>query len=197
MLFSQGCAAVGTMGTGYAPKAANLMASQMDAQVMQKGNAGKGSANMQELPARQLELRNSITIMATVPVNINNLEVSNALARQMSEEISRWFVSAGYRVQEIRKGKEIVFQKKQGEMLLTRDTKQLAQRHVSSVAVLAGTYVVTPKQVRFTMRLLHTPSNEVIAMSTATVPITPDVRPLLKESTQPVKVTPSVQTRLQ
>ncbi len=210
-LANQGCASITPLGTEYAPKAAYAMAEQMDAQILVRGNAAQlpkreyekkltthqDQVNDSELLAmRQRELRQSITIMTTIPVNVNNLKVSCPLARQMTEEISTILVSAGYRVQEIRKGKEILFQEQQGEMLLTRDTGQLAKRHVSSVAVLTGTYVITPEQVRFSMRLLHTPSNEVLAMASATVPITPDVRPLLEENSVPTKITPSVNTRL-
>ncbi len=210
-LVNQGCASIAPLGTEYAPKAAYAMAEQMDAQILMRGNAAqlpkreyekklttyKDQVSDDELLAlRQRELRQSITIMSTVPVNVNNLKLSCALARQMTEEINTILVSAGYRVQEIRKGKEILFQEQTGEMLLTRDTSQLAKRHVSSVAVLTGTYVITPEQVRFSMRLLHTPSNEVLAMASATVPITPDVRPLLEENTEPTRISPSVNTRL-
>ncbi len=193
---SQGCT-MRPMGRAYAPKAADNIAIQLDDQIMQRGNVHIVTTTSKELAARQAQLRNSITVMATVPVNINNLEVSCPLARQMSEEISRWMVSMGYRFQELRKGKEIFFQKRQGEMLLTRDTKLLANRNATSQLVLAGTYLVTLEQVRFSMRLIHTPSNEVIAMGTATVPITDDIRHLLVDtSAGPAKVTPSVNTRL-
>ncbi len=198
-LLGQGCVSAmnGVVGSGYGPRAANDMAEQMDAQIMQRGNVTLATTPKELLEARQRQLRSTITIMTTVPVNLNNLQLSNALARQISEEMSRWFVTAGYRVKEIRKGKELRFQEKTGEMLLTRDREELARKTATSIAVLTGTYVITPEQVRYSMRLLHTPSNDVLAMGTATVPITPDVPPLLVENTAPVKVEPSVNTRLQ
>ncbi len=195
-LLIQGCGVV-PLSPAYAPRAANKIAAQMDAQIMQRAHINSSVIPSEERAMRQQQLRESITVMATVPVDINNLEVSCPLARQMSEEVSRWMISKGYKFQEIRKGKEVFFQKKQGEMLLTRDTSLLAKRNVSSIAVLAGTYVITPEQVRFSMRLIHTPSNEVIAMGTATVPITPDIRPLLSDDNQgQQKVTPTINTKL-
>lgn len=199
---SLGCAAVG-IGAGNVPRAADSIAEQMDKQLMTRYGPTRsieetisvGGPSQKDI---ERSLRGSITIMGTVPVNLNNLEISCPLARQMTEEVSRWLVNAGYHFQELRKGKEIFFQKHQGEMLLTRDTKLLATRNMISQAILVGTYVVTPDQVRFNMRLLHTPSNEVLAMGTATVPITPDVRPLLANTgSGPVKIEPSVNTRLQ
>ena len=199
-----GCATVG-LGSGNVPKAADSIAEQMDKQLLARYTPpkaqGQSLSDTMSGPSREeinRSIRGSITIMGTVPVNINNLEMSCPLARQMTEEISRWLVNAGYHFQELRKGKDIYFEKQQGEMLLTRDTKLLASRSVVSQAILVGTYVVSPEQVRFSMRLLHTPSNEVLAQGTATVPITPDVPPLLVNTgSGPVKIEPSVNTRLQ
>lgn len=198
MLLTQGCGVMG-IGTGSVPRAADSIAEQMDKQIMERfGEKSEDGSGALMSGDKKRELRDRLTIMATVPVDINNLEVSCALARQMSEEVSRWLVNAGYKVQELRKGKEIFFQPKQGEMILTRNTKLLATRTVSSEAVLTGTYVISPDQVRFSMRLIHTPSNGVLAMGTATVPISEDVRPLLVNTLgKPVKVTPSIGTELQ
>ena len=199
LLPAQGCA--GMNSTGSVPLAADSIAEQMDKQLIARYAPVPESTLSAGTESRNDVLRSvrgSITIMGTVPVNINNLEISCPLARQMTEEVSRWLVNAGYHFQELRKGKDIYFQKLQGEMLLTRDTKLLANRNVSSQAILVGTYVVSPDQVRFSMRLLHTPSNEVLAMGTATVPITSDVRPLLANTASgPVKIEPTVNTRLQ
>ena len=124
-------------------------------------------------------MRARTIIMGTVAADLNDLNASCPLARQMTEEISRYLVSKGYRFQELRKGSYIRFHPETGELLLTRNVRQLASRVGTSHAVLAGTYVVSADNVRFTMRLIHTTSNEVLAMGTATVPINDDVLPLL------------------
>ncbi len=200
MMFSVSCANIyHEVSPAYGPRAANTMAEQMDAQIMARSNVQPAHIKLtkEQIALRQKQLRQSITIVTTVPVNINDFNLTNALARQISEEMARWFVDAGYRVQEIRKGTDIRIQEKHGEVILTRDKTELLRTRASSVAILTGTYVISPEQVRYSMRLVHTPGTEVIAMSTATVPITPDVPPLLKENTEPVKITPSVNTRLQ
>ncbi len=167
---------------GIVPKAANLMAEQMDRQIMRR--IGIYS-----------EDRSSVSIASTVPVFLGDLEQSSPLARQMAEEVIRWFVDAGYCVDEIRKGKEIVMTPRRGEMILTRQTSQLATRDVTTVAILAGTYTITRDSVRFNLKLLHTPSNEVLASASATVPVTTEVFPLLADrgNRNPL---PSVFTRL-
>jgi len=75
--------------------------------------------------------------------------------------------------------------------------RQLASPSGTSQAILAGTYVTTSEQVRFSIRLIHTSSNEVLAMGTATVPITDDLRPLVREARPGDGLAPSVSTRLQ
>jgi hypothetical protein len=127
------------------------------------------------------------------------LSESNPLSRQISEEIINALMAKGYRSSELRKGKNIVMQPKKGEMLLTRNLSELVTRDVKAEAVLAGTYVVTPVNVRFNMRLLHVPSTEVLAMGSGTVPVTDEVKSLLtdqppKERLRPPQ--PSVFTRL-
>ncbi len=199
-MFNVSCANIyHEISPAYGPRAANNMAAQMDAQILARSNVYVEGVKLtkEQIAMRQRQLRQTITIVTTVPVNINNFDHTNALSRQISEEMARWFVDAGYRVQEIRKGTDIRIQEKHGEVILTRDREELLRTKASSVAILSGTYVISPEQVRYSMRLVHTAGTEVLAMSTATVPITPDVPPLLEENGDPVKVTPSVSTRLQ
>ncbi len=169
--------------TGTVPRAAQQIASQIDDQLMRRiGNAPGGRAN--------------VMIVSTVSVSLNNLTESNPLSRQISEEIINILIAKGYRANELRKGKEIVMHQRQGEMILTRSLPQLATREVASVAVLAGTYLVTPDNVRFNMRLINTPNNEVLAMGSATVPVTNELEPLLSDKKKVGPPQPSVFTRL-
>lgn len=187
---------------GNVPKAANDIAKQMDKQLMNrygsKTSVSSGEGVSFGSSSKDYSVRQGISIMSTVPVSLTNLQVSSPLARQMMEEITRWLVNEGYIFEEIRKGQDIQFSSPTGETLLTRDTARLASRSVTSAGVMVGTYVISQEQVRFNIRILHTPSNEVLAMGTATVPITDDIRPLLYDISQnPVKVLPSIGTRLQ
>ena len=118
LLFPLTAAAVGTV-----PGAANSIAEQLDDQLMMRyAGDDPGTSKKQ----RQALARAQIMIMGTTPANINNLEAASPLARQMTEEISRWLVNAGYRYQELRKGSYIRFDKRTGELILTRDVRKLA-----------------------------------------------------------------------
>jgi hypothetical protein len=190
-------AAVAAMTTrGTVTVAADDMAESIDKQIL--GHFGveqPGFFSKSEQKHHPLKIRKALSISCTVAVDLNNLESSSPVGRQISEEMARWFVQAGYKVKEIRKSKDVYIDPKRGEMALTRDVRKLFSANVTTEAVLAGTYVVTPEQVRFSMRLLHVPSNDILGMATATVPITNDLKPLLHDMKE-TKVAPSIGTKL-
>lgn len=184
-----------TAAAGNVPDAGISIAKQLDSQLMMRF-AGKDENTKKK--DREALARSQIMIMGTTPVNINNLEETSPLARQITEEISRWLIDRGYRFQELRKGKYLRFDRLAGEFLLTRDVSKLVTTSATSQAILAGTYIVSAKQVRFSMRLIHTNSNEVLAMGTATVPVTDDLLPLLDDRKGGSdSLVPTVRTRLQ
>lgn len=154
---------------GIVPQAASAMARQIDRQVATRLLHG-------DTPVQ------GVSLAVTVPVDINDLDASNPLARQMAEELTRWFVQAGYDVQEIRKGRMVLIEPGNGEKLLTRRSNHLANNNVDSAAVLAGTYAITNKNVRFSIRVLQTATQDVLGMATVSVPITSEVKSLLGSS---------------
>jgi hypothetical protein len=169
---------------GTVPRAAQQIANQMDAQLMRR---------IGEFP----EGRACVMITSTVAVSLSNLSESNPLSRQISEEVVHALMAKGYHASELRKSKNIVMLPHKGEMTLTRNLPDLSSRNVKSVAVLAGTYVITPDNVRFNMRLLHVPSNEILASGSATVPVTFELQPLLSDEKKKAgPPQPSVFTRL-
>jgi hypothetical protein len=138
-----------------------------------------------------------VSVILTTPVNIDALNESNTLARQVQEEMARWFTQAGYSVQEIRKGASLTFEPTTGELLLTRDLDCLASTSPSAVTVAVGTYTVTARNIRYNLRLVQLASQEVLAMSTVSVPITNEIAGLVgKEAAGGTPIEPTVVTRL-
>lgn len=176
------------------PRAADCIAEQLDDQLMARYDDDNSFFGRSD---REAAIRARIMIMGTTPANLNNLQQANPLARQMTEEISRWLINKGYRYDELRKGSNIRFDTRTGEFILTRRVPELASTTGIGQAILAGTYVVSSDQVRFNISLLNTCNNEVLAKATATIPITPDLLPLLRENGGPGGMVPSVFTRLQ
>ncbi len=165
------------------PRAAETIARQIDEQLMRRiGNSEGGRAQ--------------VDLVATVAADLSNLNETSPLSRQMTEEVVACLIGMGYRVHELRKGKEITMDSVKGEKILTRNTGKITQSKARTVAVLAGTYTMTTENVRFNMRLLSTPSNEVLAMGSATVGISEELQPLLTDRNPKAMPKPTVFTRL-
>ena len=150
----------------FVPQIIAAMGRQLDRQVVER-------LQQPESPAK------GVSLFMTTPVDVNDLETSNPLARQVQEELAAWFVQAGYNVQEIRKGADVLFQPETGELLLTRRSNLVDKEFVGSGAIVVGTYTVTPQNVRFNIRLVLTGSQEVIAMTSMSIPVQGEVAALL------------------
>lgn len=148
------------------PQVISAMGREMDRQLKERFGDEEGQAR-------------AISLSVTTPMDINDLEHSNPLARQVREELARFFVQAGYQVQEIRKGRDVLFEPYTGEMLLTREERLLGKRTVNSTAIVAGTFTVTPEHVRFNVNIVRTCDREVLAMSTQSVPMNREVAALV------------------
>jgi len=54
--------------------------------------------------------------------------------------------------------------------VLTRKQRLLGSARINSKAIVSGTYTVTPRNVRFNIKIVATRNREVLAMATRTVP---------------------------
>ncbi len=182
--------------SGNVPEAAACIGKQLDEQMMKR--FGYSSSNTIGSNQNNEFARSRIMIMGTTPANLGNLQLASGLARQMTEEIARWLKVRGYKYEDLRKGRDIRFEQRTGEFLLTRRVPALQTTNGVGQAILAGTYVMSTDDVRFNMELICVTTNEVLAKAAVTIPITPDLSPLLVENGGGNGgMTPSVYTRLQ
>lgn len=180
---------------GNVPYAAKSIGEQLDEQMMSR--IGNLSTGLSKKESQQLA-KMRYMIFGTTAANINNLNQASPLARQMTEEISRYLVCRGYRYDEIRKGRYVRFDPRVGEFILTREVAQLANQNAIGQAILCGTYVVSGEDVRFTYSIICTKTGAVLAKASGTVPITPDLRPMLVENyPKGSGLLPTTYTRLQ
>lgn len=180
---------------GNIPEAAACIGKQLDAQMMKR--FGYSSSNTIGNSQNNDYARSRIMIMGTTPANLGNLQLASGLARQMTEEIARWLKNRGYKYEDLRKGRDIRFEQRAGEFLLTRKVPQLQTTNGVGQAILAGTYVRSTDDVRFNIELICVSTNEVLAKAAVTIPITSDLLPLLVENGSGAgAMRPSVYTRL-
>lgn len=132
-------------------------------------------------------------VVITTPANLGDLQRASALARLFGQELASAFVGYGYNVQEIRKSSDIVFSRGQGEFALTRDTRALANRHATASLLVTGTYTVTPSGVRYNIEVVDARNNNVVAMSSRTLPMDRNVA-ILSQGEGPTFNAPTVST---
>jgi len=139
-------------------------------------------------------------LVITTPANLSDLERASPLSRLFGQELASAFVARGYNVQEIRKASDIIFNRREGEFGLTRDVRALATRRATATLVVAGTYTMTPAGVRYNIEVVDARNNDIVAMSSRTLPMDATVGALSREdiassSTPTVSTTDPTQFR--
>lgn len=122
--------------------------------------------------------RSQPLIIATV-VNIDNLDQSSTLGRLTSEHVSARFTKAGYRMIELKYRNSIYVKRSQGELMLTREIKDLAQTH-DAQAVIVGTYGLGDDYVFVNLKVIQPATNIVLAVQDYVLPLDSSIKALLR-----------------
>lgn len=117
-------------------------------------------------------------IVATV-VNIDALDQSSTLGRLISEEVAGRFTQAGYRVIEMKFRNNVYVRQNQGELMLTREIKDLAKSHQAQ-AVVVGTYGQSDDYVFINLKVIQPSTNVVLAVHDYVLPLDASVRALAR-----------------
>ena len=117
-------------------------------------------------------------IIATV-VNIDNLDQSSTLGRVLSEQVSARFTQAGYHMVEMKFRSNVYVKRSQGELMLTREIKDLAQSH-DAQAVIVGTYGQSDDYVFVNLKVIQPANNIVLAVQDYVLPIDSSIKALLR-----------------
>lgn len=116
-------------------------------------------------------------IMATV-VNIDEIEKSSTLGRQISEHVASQCVESGMSVVEMKFRENIYIKQNEGELMLTREIGKLARTH-SANAVIVGTYAVADSVIYVTLKMVDPNTNMVMSAADYTLPLNYDMTEML------------------
>ena len=111
-------------------------------------------------------------------VNVDRLNESSRFGRMVAEQITGRMAQRGVRVVEFKLRDSVVMHREQGELLLSRELREVSQAHQAQ-AVLVGTYAVSARQVYVSLKLVLPEGNTVVAAHNYAVPLDEDVRSLL------------------
>lgn len=116
-------------------------------------------------------------LVATV-VNVNDLSRSAPLGRTLSEQYASNMAGAGFDVKEIKLRGEVFVREGAGELLLSREIKDIARSHNASM-VLVGTYSPAANFTYVSMKLVRTEDSRIIRGHDYALPNDRDVQRLL------------------
>ncbi|MDR3159933.1 MAG: hypothetical protein LBU11_13235 [Zoogloeaceae bacterium] len=123
-----------------------------------------------------LSLRHPV-IIATL-VNINALEESSPLGRLVSEQLGARLAQRGYKVVELKIRQKLYMKRHEGELMLTREIRDIAQQH-NAQALVIGTYTEGADRVFLNLKLTQIESNIALAAVDYALPLDMNIRALL------------------
>ena len=116
-------------------------------------------------------------LVATV-VNVNDLSRSAPLGRTLSEQYATNMAAIGFDVKEIKLRGDVFVKEGAGELLLSREIKDIARHHNASM-VLVGTYSPAANFTYVSMKLVRTEDSRIIRGHDYALPNDRDVQRLL------------------
>lgn len=117
-------------------------------------------------------------LIATI-VNVNDLRRTAPLGRVLSENYTTALVQQGFNVKEVRLRGDLFVQEGTGQLMLSRELKDIAREH-SAYYVLVGTYSVAATLTHVNLRLVRTEDARIIRAYDYALPNDRDVRQLLQ-----------------
>jgi TolB-like protein len=117
-------------------------------------------------------------ILTATLVNIDDLNQSSRLGRLISEHVASRLAQQGMPVVEMKMRGSIFMQEAEGELLLSREVKNITASH-SAQAVVVGTYAQARDYVYVTVKLVRSINNEVLAAHNYALPLDSNVGSML------------------
>ena len=124
--------------------------------------ASHDAADALAKPAADISLSSKPVTIVTTFVDSENFLQSSALGRTVSEQIAGRLAQLGFPVREIRLRGDILVKGNQGELLLSRELKEVAKEHEAS-SVVVGTYSEGAQTVFLSTKMIRLDDNRVIS----------------------------------
>jgi hypothetical protein len=118
-------------------------------------------------------------LIAATVVSIDALDKSSTLGRLISEQVAGRFTQAGYQMVEIKFRNSLYVKQSQGELMLTREIKDLAKSY-DAQAVIVGTYGQSNDFVFVNLKVIQPATNIVLAVHDYVLPLDSSVKALAR-----------------
>lgn len=130
--------------------------------------------------ATAVPIDKSVPVLIATVVNIDSLNQSSRLGRLISEQVSTRLTQRGYNVVEMKLRNNVYIREGAGELLLSRDVRELSKNYNAQVVVV-GNYAVAAGYVYLTLKAVTATDNRVIAAINYLLPLTENNRAMLEQ----------------
>lgn len=117
-------------------------------------------------------------LVATI-VNVNDMRRTAPLGRTLSEQYASQMANAGFNVKEMKLRGDVFIREETGELLLSREIKDIARTHNASM-VLVGTYSAAANFTYVSLKFVRTEDSRIIRAYDYALPNDKDVSKLLQ-----------------
>jgi TolB-like protein len=131
----------------------------------------------------QVAPRSNRGVLVSTIVDINDLERSNALGRLLSEQIASRFAQYGVPVNELKLRGNLYVSKSQGELLLSREVRELSAMQNADL-VVTGTYAESNDSVYVTVKLIRASDSRISTAFNFNLAKTQAVMGLLRDTSR-------------
>ncbi len=125
----------------------------------------------------------SASILVATLVNIDALNQSSRFGRLVSEQVATRLTQRGFSVVEMKLRSNVYIREGAGELMLSRDVRDLTKSHNSQIVVV-GNYAVAAGYIYLTLKAVTVADNKVISAVNYLLPLTANNAELLSPSTK-------------
>lgn len=129
--------------------------------------------------APAIPIERDFPLLVATMVNIDSMKQSSRLGRLVSEQYATRLTQLGYHVVEMKLREDVYIREGTGELLLSRDVRDLAEKHYNAQVVVVGSYAVASGYVYLTLKAVTVADNRIIAAVNYLLPLTDNNRALL------------------
>lgn len=130
------------------------------------------------IAASALPIDKSQPLLIASLVNIDSLDQSSRFGRLISEQIATRLTELGYNVVEMKLRNNVYIREGTGELLLSRDVRDLSKNY-NAQAVVVGNYAVAAEFVYLTLKTVTVADNRVTGAANYLLPLNANTRELL------------------
>ena len=132
------------------------------------------------MAATAIPIDKNVPVLIATIVNIDSLTQSSRLGRLISEQVATRLTQRGYSVVEMKLRNNVYIREGTGELLLSRDVRELSKNYNAQVVVV-GNYAVAAGYVYLTLKAVTASDNRVIAAVNYLLPLTDNNKALLEQ----------------